>query len=192
MTDNNNSNDTNNKLRLQETRGIITELYKINTEIIKPSKGGEGSPYIVNCIKRSAFAPSSYINTTTYRYSYGCVWGCTILWYKEVLVNVLVSNVHVWIKILGMWWIFWGVHQKKMQTKRIFAIHCGIYLRYHVLGGISLGECWTTKTTTNNEENDEDDNDGNSNGRRFCAFIDWHSLDRTDKSHKMSLFVVRN
>ena len=46
MTDNNNNNDTNNKLRLQQTRGIITELYGIDTEIIKPSnKGGEGSPY---------------------------------------------------------------------------------------------------------------------------------------------------
>jgi hypothetical protein len=67
-----------------------------------------------------------------------------------------------------------------------------VYLLY-VLDGISLGECLTTTTTTttNCEEHDEDDNNGNSNGIRFCA-IDWHSLDRTDKSHKMSLFVVYN
>ena len=62
-----------------------------------------------------------------------------------------------------------------------------LYLLYHVLDGISLGEC----LTTNNEENDEDDDNSNSNGIRCCA-VDWHSLDRTDKSHKMSLFVVHN
>jgi hypothetical protein len=180
MTDNIDINDnTNNTSRLQQTRELITELNKLNSEVIVPS---EGSPYVESRdphlrLRRTLtpFDPLKYKK------------GMSDEEAQFMIHNSTGERVSLSFSCFNEDFIcdgyFWGVSEEN-ATKRIFAVHGvtpGISrTRWH-----SLGE----RLTMTKEEDEEDDEDDDNKSIRFCA-IDWHSIDRTDKSQNEFLTML--
>ena len=158
---NDDTNNTNNASRLQKTHELISELNKLNSEVIKSASGG--SPFVVSRdphlrLRRTLTLPSPYKGFSEDEAQF------LISTTDSLSLAAAAERISLSFSCFGEDFVcdgyFWGACEEK-ATKRIFAVHgsgaCISRTRWHPLGDR------LTK---------EDD------GIRFCA-IDWHSIEAT-------------
>ena len=162
MTKYDDNNNTNNASRLRKTHELISELNKLNSEVIKSASGG--SPFVVSRdphlrLRRTLTPPSPYKGFSDDEAQF-------LISTTDSLSLAAAERISLSFSCFGEDFVcdgyFWGACEEN-ATKRIFAVHgsgaCISRTRWHPLGD---------RLTKEDE------------GIRFCA-IDWHSIDRTDK-----------